>query len=99
MTEIDPQKLMDLRNKWISASQAELDSMEALSKVQTELQRAHAEFIAYASKGEDGLADEKRLQENEKKIAKQVGGGLLRQRRIDEDAYVVGGVAGSVGNY
>ena len=55
ITQIDPQKLLDLRNVWLAKSEAEIEALKQLDSARAAVQKAHDEFQAYARGGEDEL--------------------------------------------
>lgn len=55
ITEIDAQKLMDLRNAWLATSEAEMEALKQLDAARAAVQKAHDEFQAYARGGEPEL--------------------------------------------
>ena len=92
MTEIDPQKLMDLRNKWIAECQAEIDATDALVQAQERQRNAYDDFIAYSTKGDAGLAD---LESDRETLGRQLGIGQMSIRdRFDGAPKTLGGAVG-----
>jgi hypothetical protein len=86
MTDIDPEKLLSLRQAWTDASRA---SNEAYTKAQDLgclTAEAESDFMAYAKFGEEGLQQERQMREDVVRFGLQQGamaGNYGRQRAND----------------